>query len=125
MRDLFQLVGRGSYHWPAMDITVDSDQPFLFVDEGDSDLLATRDAFEYVGGQRLEDALGGDTDEVLAAIDNGAHDEILDYLLYAETEHENRPQVCEAIVHRSETIKRMQEEDDDSAVDPTSLTVGR
>ncbi|QLG49094.1 hypothetical protein [Natrinema halophilum] len=126
MDNLFKLTGRKRYHWPAIDVTVSRDEdPFLFIaDEERKELLLERDAFEHVPGDTLEAALEDDVDDVTAAIESGEWDEILDFLLYAEQEAEPRPPVCEAIVHRSETLK-LQRENDDTSIDPTGLTVGR
>ena len=66
--------------------------------------LENKDCIEKVDGDRLEDVLGGSADEAAEKITAGEVDEILDFVLFAERETENRAGVIQAVQSRNSEL---------------------
>lgn len=113
MNDLIKLrAGSGGYGARWLDGDFTPKDPFRFVEESTRENLMDTGQFRVVEGDRLSASLDGDVGNVVELIDSGECDEILDFLLYAERQNENRTAVLNAIVERSE-LMRHEEEDDD------------
>lgn len=101
----------------------ESQYHFVENDDTVAYLLGEHDYLYHVPGDRLEDVLGGSSEDAIAAIEGGEVDDILNVVLWAEGVLENRVTVLRAIAERSDKIESMiaQEEAED---DPAALTPG-
>lgn len=84
--------------------------------EGDRAVeLGQTEYLDRVPASRLESILGDSAEAAIQAIENGQADDILDVVLFAERETDDRVTVLEAISNRHEQVKKQQERQDESA----------
>lgn len=77
---------------------------YRFVDDEEAEYLERTGFFEVASGDRLETILGGTAEQAAEAIETGHADNILDLVLIAEREGDDRTTVKDAIEERQEVF---------------------
>ena len=105
----------GKYRNPSAGIRIGRGVDFDTADEAAAEHVAEqREYAEAYGPEVHADILEGRSAEAAEEILDGEYDDILDVLLYAETEvHGNRKTVVEAIIERRDEVVRERQADDE------------
>lgn len=102
-----------SMKWPA----------FHFVEPELAARLADTHAFlTHVPGERLAALLDCDAGAAIAAIEDGDADDILDVVLWAERQTNDRVTVLQAIGRRSDALDVRDAEEESDNLDPSEIT---
>lgn len=88
---------------------------YRFIDSERAAELGQNKYLERVPANRLESILGDSAESAISAIENGQADDILDVVLFAERETNDRVTVLEALSDRHDHIKRSEGREGESA----------
>jgi len=89
------------YHFVSEDATIEGRDGEINV----VDHLKKQGDLQHIHPSRLEDLLDGPADQAIDAINAGEADDLLDCVLFAEREHDDRATVVQAIAERNDELE--------------------